>query len=97
MSFFLHQKKDRFLISPGNKLRALGERPSTKTSSLSSRRRLELEVEFAADGGSAEIEKKQQEFGLRNKQKEMELEAERETMELAEMKRKKELAIKLKK
>ena len=72
-------------------LGALGKQTILNSSSRSSRRRLELEVEIAADLANAEIKRKQQEFELRRKQREMELElaTQKEELELAEMKRQK--------
>ena len=93
------QKQQYLPDNHEDKLGALGKRPSSNSSSRESRRRLELEIEIAADEASAEIERKQQEFELRLKQREMELElaTQKEAMELAEMKRQKDLSVKMKK
>ena len=83
------QKQQYLPGNPEDNLGALGKRPSSNCSSRSSRRRLDLEVEIAADEASAEIARKQQEFELRRKQREMELElaTQKEAKDLAEMKR----------
>ena len=92
------QKQQYLSDNPEDGLGALDKRPSSNCSSRFSRRRLELEVEIAADEASAEIESKQQEFELRRKQREMELglATQKEAMELAELKRQ-ELSVKMKK
>ena len=93
------QKQHYFPDKPEDNLGALGKRPSSNSSPRSSWRRLEMELEIAADEASAEIEKKPQEFELRRQQREMELElaTQKEASDLAAKKRQKKLPVKMKK
>ena len=79
--------------NPDDYLGTLRKRPSSNFTPRSSRKRLELEVEIAADEASAGIERKQQEFELRRKQREIELEfaTQKEEIKLAKLKRQKRI------